>query len=199
MQGKRLKNKLAMEEKIYKAGMKLFEKKGYEYTTLQEIAELAQVSTSTLHKYFPAKEDILLRTARSKTEHFLATAKALSEDLDARSKIETLFLEELNETARVQTTFKIQMPGFYSSDKIFQLEKENKTIMGAVYKEILINEQRKKNCPISEENCSYIADLIITVMFHILEHNELDESFDGFSYTKKFLDVLWKGIDDLLF
>lgn len=196
---KRQKNRQDMEEKIHQAGMKLFEKKGFENTTLQEIADLAKVSTSTLHKYFPAKEDILLKTARSKTEHFLAAAQQLPEDLDARSKVEALFIDVLNETARVKTTFRIQMPGFYRVDKIFELEKENRIIMANVYKDILIKEQIKLNIPVSAEKCEDIARLLITIQFHILENNELDSSFDGVVYTKKFLNVLWKGVDDLLF
>ncbi|WP_041272767.1 TetR/AcrR family transcriptional regulator [Desulfitobacterium hafniense] len=196
---KRLKNRLEMEEKIHQAGMRLFEKKGFENTTLQEIADLAKVSTSTLHKYFPEKEDILLKTARSKTEHFLAAAKQLPEELDARGKIETLFIDALKETAKVKTTFRLQMPGFYRVDKIFKLEKENRVVMSNVYKEILMKEQVKLNHPVSEEKCEDVARLIITVQFYILENNELDSSFDGVVYTKKFLDVLWKGVDDLLF
>lgn len=188
-----------MEERIHKAGMELFEKKGFEHTTLQEIADLANVSTSTLHKYFPAKEEILLKTARSKTAHFLEAASDLPDNLDVRSKIEKLFIDELEETARVKTTFRLQMPGFYKVDKIFQLEKENRIIMGNVYKDILMKEQVKRNCPVSEEKCEDVAKLIITIQFYILENNELDSSFDGVAYTKKFLDVLWKGVDDLLF
>ena len=40
--------------------MRLFEEQGYASTTVEQIAEAAEVSPSTCFRYFPAKEDVIL-------------------------------------------------------------------------------------------------------------------------------------------
>jgi AcrR family transcriptional regulator len=44
---------------IVRVALELFAEKGYETTTLAEIAEAADVGPSTLYAYFPSKDDIL--------------------------------------------------------------------------------------------------------------------------------------------
>src|SRR5580692_9316282 len=53
---KKMRTRLAIEA----AAVALFESKGYEATTVEEIAELAEVSPTTFFRYFPTKADVLL-------------------------------------------------------------------------------------------------------------------------------------------
>jgi AcrR family transcriptional regulator len=53
---KKIKTRLAIED----AALALFEEKGYEATTVEEIAESAEVSTTTFFRYFPTKAEVLL-------------------------------------------------------------------------------------------------------------------------------------------
>jgi AcrR family transcriptional regulator len=57
--GHRERKKQQTREAIARAGLDLFVERGYEATTLAEIAEAAGVSTRTIFAYFPSKEDIL--------------------------------------------------------------------------------------------------------------------------------------------
>lgn len=45
---------------IQQHALRLFRERGYEATTVQEIAEAAEASESTFFRYFPAKEDVVL-------------------------------------------------------------------------------------------------------------------------------------------
>lgn len=47
-------------EGIVDAALSLYEKQGYDETTMEEIAAAAEVGTSTLYRYFPTKDQILL-------------------------------------------------------------------------------------------------------------------------------------------
>ena len=58
--GLRERKKLKTREAIQRTAMRLFEKQGYEETTIEEIAAAAEISPSTFFNYFPSKEDVVL-------------------------------------------------------------------------------------------------------------------------------------------
>ena len=58
--GLRERKKLKTREAIQRTAMRLFEKQGYEETTIEEIAAAAEISPSTFFNYFPTKEDVVL-------------------------------------------------------------------------------------------------------------------------------------------
>ena len=45
---------------IQRVALDLFQRQGYEATTIEQIAEEAEVSPSTVYRYFPTKEDLVL-------------------------------------------------------------------------------------------------------------------------------------------
>ncbi|MET9124954.1 TetR family transcriptional regulator [Streptomyces sp. NPDC004528] len=53
---KKMKTRIAIREATYR----LIREQGYDATTVEQIAEAAEVSPSTVFRYFPAKEDIVL-------------------------------------------------------------------------------------------------------------------------------------------
>ncbi|MFJ2898232.1 TetR/AcrR family transcriptional regulator [Streptomyces sp. NPDC087218] len=58
--GLRERKKLRTRIAIRQAACRLIAEQGYEATTVEQIAEAAEVSPSTVFRYFPAKEDIVL-------------------------------------------------------------------------------------------------------------------------------------------
>ncbi|MGI5259927.1 TetR/AcrR family transcriptional regulator [Streptomyces angustmyceticus] len=58
--GRRERKKIQTRQAIRRAAYRLFEEHGYEATPVDRIAEAAEVSPSTVFRYFPAKEDIVL-------------------------------------------------------------------------------------------------------------------------------------------
>ena len=60
---------------IQEAATRLFIEQGYEQTTIEQIAEAAEVSQSTVFRYFPTKEDLVL-TDEYDPQIFAAIANA---------------------------------------------------------------------------------------------------------------------------
>jgi AcrR family transcriptional regulator len=58
--GLRAKKVARTRENIIAVAIELFEADGYDQTTMEAIAEAAEVGTSTLYRYFQAKDSILL-------------------------------------------------------------------------------------------------------------------------------------------
>jgi AcrR family transcriptional regulator len=74
--GLRERKKRQTREALTRAAQELFVERGYDETTLAEIAEAAGVSTRTIFAYFPGKEDILFATEQTMLD---ALAQALAE------------------------------------------------------------------------------------------------------------------------
>lgn len=92
--GLRQRKKQKTKEAIYRAAMRLIAKRGYEETTIEQIAEAAEISPSTFFNYFPTKEDVVMHDSydpmilrmlkeRPKDEALSVTFRRVLEGLDA--------------------------------------------------------------------------------------------------------------------
>ncbi|MFF7635596.1 TetR/AcrR family transcriptional regulator [Kitasatospora sp. NPDC008050] len=57
--GRRERNKQRVRERLYAAAVELFVDKGYDHTSIDEIAERADVARGTFFNYFQRKEDLI--------------------------------------------------------------------------------------------------------------------------------------------
>lgn len=93
--GLRERKKQRTRETIARAAHELFAERGYQATTLPDIAEAADVSTRTIFAYFPSKEDILFSNFALMKE---ALVRALAERPEGQDALETVrdFILSLN-------------------------------------------------------------------------------------------------------
>jgi AcrR family transcriptional regulator len=58
--GLRERKKIKLRRSVQREALRLFAEQGYEDTTVEQIADAADISTTTLYRYFPTKEDVVL-------------------------------------------------------------------------------------------------------------------------------------------
>jgi AcrR family transcriptional regulator len=85
--GLRERKKQRTRETIARVALELFEERGYQATTLDDIAEAADVSTRTIFSYYPSKEDILFCDF---PEIKAALERALDERPEGKDALETV-------------------------------------------------------------------------------------------------------------
>lgn len=81
--GLRERKKIKLRRTIQTAALRLFESQGYEHTTVEQIAEAAETSTTTFYRYFPTKEDVVLDNDASPLFETTAAARPAGEPLTA--------------------------------------------------------------------------------------------------------------------
>jgi AcrR family transcriptional regulator len=85
--GLRERKKQRTRETIARVALDLFEEHGYQATTLDDIAQAADVSTRTIFAYYPSKEDILFADF---PQMKAALARALDERPHGADALDTL-------------------------------------------------------------------------------------------------------------
>src|SRR5882762_4800011 len=85
--GLRERKKQKTRDTIIKVALGLFAERGYEQTTIAEIADAAEVSPRTIFAYFPSKEDILFCDLPESQERL---AQALRERPEGATALDAL-------------------------------------------------------------------------------------------------------------
>jgi AcrR family transcriptional regulator len=103
--GRREMQKQDRERRIVAAARRLFDRKGYANTAMEEIAERAGVAVGTLYNYFPSKDELLLTILRRETDALIAAGERVLQNPpkelgDAVSAIASLFVDSITSDER---------------------------------------------------------------------------------------------------
>jgi len=81
---RRERKKLETYSKLYKCAMDLFQKQGFEATSVEQITQLADVGKGTFYNYFPSKEAVIQEYYRRKYQELITSGREASYSLQER-------------------------------------------------------------------------------------------------------------------
>lgn len=85
----------ATQEKILAAGVELFSRKGFAATNVQEIADLAGISTGLMYRHYKSKDELFRALVAQATQGLYAIAHRFQAEASPRQLIEQLTEEIL--------------------------------------------------------------------------------------------------------
>ena len=121
--------KLSPEERrqeITAAAAELFQKQGYEETSVRSIIDQLDISKGTFYHYFSSKEEVLEAVASRTLEQSLEVPRRIFslDDLTALKKL-NLYLEEISRYKEERLEeYSTLMQGMYAGDKNIRMEKK---------------------------------------------------------------------------
>lgn len=118
----RERKKLAAWRAIRTAALRLFDERGYEAVTVEQIAAAANVSRATFFNYFASKEAVVFDQDPEERDNWraLMTARPADEPLwDSLTAIITGFVENLRDRMPLQRQLKAQSPALAQSTQNF--------------------------------------------------------------------------------
>lgn len=112
------KEKRRKKEQILKAAIKLFTQKGFDQTTVEDIALTANVATGTYYNYFESKEDVILyfldRETEASIDEIKRTAQSMPSLFDQLEETVSILLNHVfrnKEFARILMSKRVMLMG----------------------------------------------------------------------------------------
>ena len=129
---KRVNNRI----KILNAAWKLFEEKGYEETTVDEIIEATHTSKGTFYHYFKSKEDLLSLFSYIFDERYEELSKKLDVDMNSFDKLMVL-CDECFST--IENDYSLELVARMYSSHLFSKNSKHLLDKNRIYYKLLRN------------------------------------------------------------
>jgi AcrR family transcriptional regulator len=117
--GRRERRSAELRERLFRAALQLFARKGYTETTVEDITNAADVGKGTFFNYFPSKEHILVAFGQMQFAKVQAAADAApTTKLPIRKFLRNLALEALAEPTRTPEVVRAVLQANLSSEPV---------------------------------------------------------------------------------
>ena len=163
--GLRERKKRDTRQALARAGLALFVERGYEATTLADIADAAGVSTRTIFAYFPGKEDILFSSFQAMRE---SLAQALAERPTGQDAFDAL-REFILSSAHEKTEFDRKLEQVIAGDETLRSHKRARI---AQMQELLAGAIADDLGAPSDDLRANVAAASLTAAFEVIERQE---------------------------
>lgn len=175
-------------EALARAAIELFQEKGYEATTVAEIARAASVSRRTFFRYFPTKDALLFVDTSDHLERFREMLDAREPDDGIVDPIRRACLAHADEYMRDRDQVVARARIIESSPGLAKQERQQDLLWEQAITEALLATRRRS--PIAERRARMLSGAIVGAMrAAIIEWQRLEGSADLVRLTSEALDL----------
>ena len=190
-----MKGKTNKFKKILVIASEIFAKKGYEATSVREIALKAGLNKATIYHYFSSKEEILFKIMDNAMEEALKNLEAiLSEDSDALEKFENVlkFYSKYYVSKQAELSLLVnELNSLKHEYKTLLTEKEKKYV--DLMKSVLY-ELKKKGVLKEELPITVIVFTFFSIIHYTVKWYEPSGKIKVDELSEYFVEIFTKGI-----
>jgi AcrR family transcriptional regulator len=183
-----------LRERLFRAALNLFGKKGYAETTVEDITEAADVGKGTFFNYFPSKEHVLMAFAEmqlQKLENIVHEAR--HSNLPMRDVLHALVLRMTEEPIRNPAIIRALLQANLSSVPVrgamLRIHNRNRSLLGQLIHHGQERGEIRTDLPAEE-----IAQVWRQTIFGTLLFWSLVGDASLIERIEQSLKVLWHGI-----
>lgn len=194
------REKLQKRNEILMAALRLFAEKGFENTTMDEIAESAEFGKGTIYNYFENKSDIYKGILDKTTDEQLESLRLIAESTEnfgdfIQNLTKQIFSKYVTNRSELLFFAKLKILDYNRFNNCREIWGEKNKEIEKIYMEKIekgIKTGELKNYePVSILN--FFRNSIFPYLFHLIITKDAGE-FDSEKESKFFLDVIFYGI-----
>lgn len=187
--------KKALKEQIFVQALQLFQEKGFEQVTVQEIASACGIAKGTFFNYFTKKEEILLYLGESQLEVLNRSMEEYQDVPELKEQLKLVFTDLLQRYTTNGELMKLSIVEVIKSAYLF--ENESKSIRQLQQSlASLIDQARRSGKLKSRWDTDVIVSTVLGVYLQTMmswslppsPHSRIGDLFE------QYLDVIWEGI-----
>ncbi|KRE56754.1 TetR/AcrR family transcriptional regulator [Paenibacillus sp. Soil750] len=186
--------KQELKQQLFLKAIELFQEKGYDNVTVEEIASFCGVAKGTFFNYFPKKEHILLHLGQSQIQFMSEIVQNQIPNL--RERLRLIFNDLLSTYEQHSDLLKLTLSETMKSALLMKEESPNILIFQQTLCQI-INEAKDFHAFQTRWESSIIASVLVGIYFNSLLSWAMIQS-QGEDLTVMFnkqMDVIWEGIE----
>jgi AcrR family transcriptional regulator len=191
---RRLRRSAELRDRLFRAALTLFAKKGYANTTVEDITEAADVGKGTFFNYFPSKEHVLMAFGEMQLEKLAAIVQeAQRSDLPMREVLRTLVLrmteEPIRNPAIVRALLQANLSSVPVRGEMLRIHNRNRKLLGELIRHGQDRGEIRTDYPPEEIAQAWRQTIFGTLLFWSLTGDRtLTERIEVS------LRLLWEGI-----
>jgi AcrR family transcriptional regulator len=194
VESRRIRRSAELRERLFRAALFLFGKKGYAETTVEDITEAADVGKGTFFNYFPTKEHILMAFGEmqlGKLEAIVRDAK--QSDLPMQDVLRMLVLrmteEPIRNPAMVRALLQANLTAVPVRGAMLRIHDRNRALLGKLIRHGQERSEIRTDLPAEEIAQVWRQTIFGTLLFWSLAGDaSLTERIE------QSLNILWSGI-----
>ena len=191
---RRVRRSAETRERLFRAALALFARKGFSETTVEDITEAADLGKGTFFNYFPSKEHVLMAFGEMQLGKLeIIVREAQQSDLPMREVLHTLVLRMTEEPIRNPAIIRALLQANLSSvpvrGEMLRIHNRNRALLGQLIQHGQKRGEIRTDLPAEEIAQVWRQTIFGTLMFWSLAAD--DTLTDRIEMS---IQLLWSGI-----